>query len=78
MLIPVILLYALIQDILGPQVDTLLGNPRKAQEKLGWTPTTSLRELYPRWLIMIYVMLKKMHFLFPKIFNTAVPLLNLI
>ena len=22
---------------------------------------------------MIYVMLKKMHFLFPKIFNTAVP-----
>ena len=27
------------------EVDTLLGNPRKAQEKLGWTPTTSLKEL---------------------------------
>ena len=46
------------------EVDTLLGNPRKAQEKLSWTPTTHLRNLSPRWLIMIYVMLKKMHFLF--------------
>ena len=27
------------------EVDTLLGDPTKAREKLGWTPTTSLEEL---------------------------------
>jgi GDPmannose 4,6-dehydratase len=27
------------------EVDTLLGNPAKAREKLGWTPTTSLQQL---------------------------------
>jgi len=27
------------------EVDTLLGDPSKAREKLGWTPTTSLEEL---------------------------------
>ena len=27
------------------EVETLLGDPRKAREKLGWTPTTSLHEL---------------------------------
>ena len=27
------------------EVDTLLGDPSKAHEKLGWTPTTSLEEL---------------------------------
>lgn len=27
------------------EVETLLGDPSKAQEKLGWTPTTSLKEL---------------------------------
>ena len=26
------------------EVETLLGDPRKAKEKLGWTPTTSLEE----------------------------------
>ena len=27
------------------EVDTLLGDPSKAREKLGWTPTTTLEEL---------------------------------
>ena len=27
------------------EVDTLLGDPSKAKEKLGWTPTTTLEEL---------------------------------
>jgi GDPmannose 4,6-dehydratase len=27
------------------EVETLLGDPTKAREKLGWTPTTSLHEL---------------------------------
>ena len=27
------------------EVDTLLGDPTKAKEKLGWTPTTTLEEL---------------------------------
>ena len=26
-------------------MDTLLGDPSKAREKLGWTPTTTLEEL---------------------------------
>jgi GDPmannose 4,6-dehydratase len=26
-------------------VETLLGDPTKAKEKLGWTPTTTLEEL---------------------------------
>jgi len=27
------------------EVETLLGDPTKAREKLGWTPTTTLAEL---------------------------------
>ena len=27
------------------EVDTLLGDPSKARDKLGWTPTTTLEEL---------------------------------
>ena len=27
------------------EVDTLLGDPSKAKDKLGWTPTTTLEEL---------------------------------
>ena len=27
------------------EVDTLLGNPAKAQEKLGWKPRTSFEEM---------------------------------
>ena len=27
------------------EVETLLGDPSKAKEKLGWTPTTTLEEL---------------------------------
>ena len=27
------------------EVETLLGDPSKAREKLGWTPTTSLEEM---------------------------------
>ena len=27
------------------EVETLLGDPNKAREKLGWTPTTNLEEL---------------------------------
>ena len=27
------------------EVDTLLGDPTKARQKLGWTPTTTLEEL---------------------------------
>ena len=69
------LLYALIQDR-HEEVDTLLGN-HKAQEQLGWTPTTSIKTCL-EMVDVIYMMLKKMHFLFPKIFNTAVHLLNFI
>ena len=32
------------------EVDTLLGDPSKAREKLGWTPTTTLEELVAEML----------------------------
>ena len=35
-----------------PLVDSLLGDPSKAREKLGWTPTT-LEELVAEWLLLI-------------------------
>lgn len=31
------------------EVETLLGNPAKAKQKLGWAPKTSLKILLPRW-----------------------------
>ena len=33
------------RDFLPTEVETLLGDPTKAKEKLGWTPKTSLQEL---------------------------------
>ena len=32
------------------EVETLLGDPTKAREKLGWTPTTTLEELVAEML----------------------------
>ena len=32
------------------EVDTLLGDPTKAREKLGWTPTTTIEELVAEML----------------------------
>ena len=32
------------------EVETLLGDPSKAHEKLGWTPITTLEELVPEML----------------------------
>jgi GDPmannose 4,6-dehydratase len=36
------------------EVETLLGDPRKAREKLGWTPTTSLHELVKEMVLADY------------------------
>ena len=36
------------------EVETLLGDPRKAREKLGWTPTTSLHELVKEMALADY------------------------
>ncbi|HRF13568.1 MAG: GDP-mannose 4,6-dehydratase [Candidatus Accumulibacter phosphatis] len=36
------------------EVETLLGNPSKAREKLGWTPTTSLHELVQEMVLADY------------------------
>jgi len=36
------------------EVETLLGDPTKAREKLGWTPTTSLHELVREMVIADY------------------------
>jgi len=33
------------------EVETLLGDPRKAREKLGWTPTTTLEELVAEMMV---------------------------
>ena len=33
------------------EVETLLGDPAKAKEKLGWTPTTTLEELVAEMVI---------------------------
>ena len=34
------------------EVETLLGDPTKAYEKLGWTPTTTLEELVAEMVIV--------------------------
>ena len=34
------------------EVDTLLGDPTKAKDKLGWTPTTSLEELVTEMVVI--------------------------
>ncbi|MBC7380641.1 MAG: GDP-mannose 4,6-dehydratase, partial [Burkholderiaceae bacterium] len=36
------------------EVETLLGDPTKAREKLGWTPTTTLRELVAEMVLSDY------------------------
>jgi len=36
------------------EVETLLGDPTKAREKLGWTPTTSLHELVKEMVLADY------------------------
>ena len=33
------------------EVETLLGDPTKAREKLGWTPTTTLEELVAEMVV---------------------------
>ncbi|MBM3939021.1 MAG: GDP-mannose 4,6-dehydratase, partial [Sphingomonadales bacterium] len=33
------------------EVDTLLGDPSKASEKLGWTPTTTLEDLVAEMVV---------------------------
>ena len=42
------------------EVETLLGDPSKAREKLGWTPTTTLRNWWLRWwLLMLRKLIKR-------------------
>ena len=41
------------------EVETLLGDPGKAQRKLGWTPTTSLRELVKEMVEADYAAARK-------------------
>ncbi len=36
------------------EVETLLGDPSKAREKLGWTPQTSLQELVKEMVLADY------------------------
>ena len=36
------------------EVETLLGDPTKAKEKLGWTPKTTLRELVAEMVLADY------------------------
>ena len=41
------------------EVETLLGDPSKAKEKLGWTPTTSLQELVKEMVHSDYTSAKR-------------------
>ena len=41
------------------EVETLLGDPSKAKQKLGWTPTTSLAELVREMVESDYVAAKR-------------------
>jgi GDPmannose 4,6-dehydratase len=41
------------------EVETLLGDPSKAKEKLGWTPATTLRELVAEMVISDYTAAKR-------------------
>ncbi len=41
------------------EVETLLGDPTKAREKLGWTPKTSLRELVKEMVVADYTAAKR-------------------
>ena len=41
------------------EVETLLGDPSKAEEKLGWTPKTILRNLWLRWWLLTWRKRKK-------------------
>lgn len=43
------------------EVETLLGDPTKAKEKLGWTPKTSLRELVAEMVEADYQAAKRDH-----------------
>jgi len=41
------------------EVETLLGDPTKAKEKLGWTPKTTLRELVAEMVAADYQSAKR-------------------
>ncbi|MDQ5941757.1 MAG: GDPmannose 4,6-dehydratase, partial [Pseudomonadota bacterium] len=41
------------------EVETLLGDPSKAKEKLGWTPKTSLQELVKEMVLSDYSAAKR-------------------
>ncbi|MDP1537837.1 MAG: GDP-mannose 4,6-dehydratase, partial [Burkholderiales bacterium] len=41
------------------EVETLLGDPSKAKQKLGWTPTTTLAELVREMVESDYVAAKR-------------------
>ena len=41
------------------EVETLLGDPTKAREKLGWTPKTTLRELVKEMVQADYTSAKR-------------------
>ena len=41
------------------EVETLLGDPTKAKEKLGWTPTTTLPELVAEMVDADYSMAQR-------------------
>jgi GDPmannose 4,6-dehydratase len=53
------------------EVETLLGNPTKAKQKLGWTPTTTLEELVAEMVAMDQEEAKKEAYLKLKGFNVV-------
>ena len=53
------------------EVDTLLGDPTKAREKLGWTPTTTLEELVAEMVEADVVEAKKEAYLMRKGFEVV-------
>ena len=53
------------------EVETLLGDPTKAKEKLGWTPTTTLEELVAEMVATDQEEAKKEAFLKLKGFNVV-------
>jgi GDPmannose 4,6-dehydratase len=59
------------------EVETLLGDPAKAKEKLGWTPSTRLEELVAEIVASNKEEAKKETYLKLKGFNVVSPMENL-
>ena len=53
------------------EVETLLGDPSKAKDKLGWTPTTTLEELVTEMVVADVEEAKKESYLKRKGFSVV-------